>query len=127
MSRWDWSKWLPHCQVAGQLDGAGSRRLFGDDLGELEPLLAAHLDGRPRFSRDGRPLLDQPHILVVLDGGMVPPTSAFAAAEGLQGVTVVEVVAGELDQPRGTSPSLYARIGSGWTRGAVSPTRARPT
>lgn len=86
VSRWDWSKWLPHCQVAGQLDGAGSRRLFGDDLGELEPLLAAHLDGRPRFSRDGRPLLDQPHILVVLDGGMVPPTSAFAAAEGLQGL-----------------------------------------
>ncbi|MFI8489642.1 type VII secretion protein EccCa [Streptomyces rubrogriseus] len=101
VSRWDWTKWLPHCQVAGQLDGAGSRRLFGDDLGELEPLLAAHLDGRPRFSRDGRPLLDQPHILVVLDGGMVPPTSAFAAAEGLQGVTVVEVVAGDLDQPRG--------------------------
>ncbi|BFO15833.1 hypothetical protein SHKM778_22210 [Streptomyces sp. KM77-8] len=32
---------------------------------------------------------------------MVPPSSAFAAAEGLQGVTIVEVVAGELDQPRG--------------------------
>ncbi|MFI6208709.1 type VII secretion protein EccCa [Streptomyces sp. NPDC051041] len=101
VSRWDWTKWLPHCQVPGRLDGAGTRRLFGDDLGELEQLLAGRLDGRPRFSRDGQPLLDQPHVLVVLDGGMVPPTSAFAAAEGLQGVTVVEVVSGDLDQPRG--------------------------
>ncbi|WP_369364015.1 type VII secretion protein EccCa [Streptomyces sp. CG4] len=101
VARWDWTKWLPHCQVAGQFDGAGTRRLFSDDLGELEQLLRSRLDGRPRFSRDGQPLLDQPHILVVLDGGLVPPTSAFAAAEGLQGVTIVEVVQGELDQPRG--------------------------
>ncbi|MFD7136023.1 type VII secretion protein EccCa [Streptomyces sp. NPDC059894] len=101
VARWDWTKWLPHCQVPGQFDGSGTRRLFGDDLGELEQLLTSRLDGRPRFSRDGQPVLDQPHILVVLDGGIVPPTSAFAAAEGLQGVTIVEVVSGDLDQPRG--------------------------
>ncbi|MFJ3664709.1 type VII secretion protein EccCa [Streptomyces sp. NPDC090119] len=99
--RWDWTKWLPHCQLPGQFDGAGTRRLFSDDLGELEQLLAGRLAERPRFSRGGQPLLDQPHILVVLDGGMVPPSSVFAAAEGLQGVTIVEVVAGELDTPRG--------------------------
>jgi S-DNA-T family DNA segregation ATPase FtsK/SpoIIIE len=98
---WDWTKWLPHCQLPGQFDGSGTRRLFSDDLGELEQLLTDRLDGRPRFSRDGQPLLDQPHILVVLDGGMVPPTSAFAAAEGLQGVTIIEVIPGELEQPRG--------------------------
>jgi DNA segregation ATPase FtsK/SpoIIIE, S-DNA-T family len=101
VGRWDWTKWLPHSQLAGQFDGAGTRRLFGDDLGELEQLLAARLEGRPRFSRDGQPVLDQPHIVVVLDGGIVPSTSAFAAAEGLQGVTIIEVVPGELDQPRG--------------------------
>ncbi|MFE0176715.1 type VII secretion protein EccCa [Streptomyces sp. NPDC059002] len=101
VARWDWTKWLPHCQVPGKLDGAGSRRLFGDDLGELEQLLADRIDGRPRFSREGQPVLDQPHLVVILDGGMVPPTSAFAAAEGLQGVTIIEVVAGELDEPRG--------------------------
>jgi S-DNA-T family DNA segregation ATPase FtsK/SpoIIIE len=100
-ARWDWAKWLPHCQLTGRFDGAGTRRLFGDDLGELEQLLADRLTDRPRFAREGGPLLDQPHILVVLDGGMVPPTSAFAAVEGLQGVTIVEVVSGELDQPRG--------------------------
>lgn len=101
VERWDWTKWLPHTQVPGQVDGAGTKRLFGDDLGELELLLHSRLDGRPRFSRDNQPVLDQPHLVVVLDGGMVPPDSMFAAAEGLQGVTIIEVVPGELDEPRG--------------------------
>ncbi|MEV5974319.1 type VII secretion protein EccCa [Streptomyces sp. NPDC051921] len=99
--RWDWTKWLPHTQVAGTVDGAGTKRLFGDDLGELEQLIRSRLDGRPRFSRDNQPVLDQPHVVVILDGGMVPPDSLLAAAEGLQGVTIVEVVSGELDEPRG--------------------------
>ncbi|MFE6779321.1 type VII secretion protein EccCa [Streptomyces sp. NPDC057702] len=99
--RWDWAKWLPHAQAPGTVDGAGTRRLFGDDLGELEELLAERLEGRPRFHREGQPLLDQPHLVIVLDGGMVPPDSVFAAPEGLQGVTVVEVVSGELEEPRG--------------------------
>ncbi|UUU30507.1 type VII secretion protein EccCa [Streptomyces sp. CA-210063] len=101
VGRWDWTKWLPHSQLPGQFDGSGTRRLFGDDLGELEQLLSARLEGRPRFSRNGQPVLDQPHLVIVLDGGIVPPTSVFAAAEGLQGVTIIEVVPGELDQPRG--------------------------
>ncbi|GAA3390145.1 type VII secretion protein EccCa [Streptomyces roseoviridis] len=99
--RWDWTKWLPHTQVPGTVDGAGTKRLFGDDLGELEQLIRSKLDGRPRFSRENQPVLDQPHVVVILDGGMVPPDSLFAAAEGLQGVTIVEVVSGELDEPRG--------------------------
>lgn len=52
---WDWTKWLPHTQVPGQVDGAGTKRLFGDDLGELEGLLAPRLEGRPRFSREVSP------------------------------------------------------------------------
>ncbi|MEU7297435.1 type VII secretion protein EccCa [Streptomyces exfoliatus] len=102
--RWDWTKWLPHTQVSGQsdsYDGAGTKRLFGDDLGELENLIRSKLDGRPRFSRENQPVLDQPHVVVVLDGGMVPPDSLLAAPEGLQGVTIVEVVPGDLDEPRG--------------------------
>ncbi|MCY0937835.1 type VII secretion protein EccCa [Streptomyces sp. H34-S4] len=105
VAEWDWVKWLPHTQVPGQIDGAGTKRLFGDDLGEVEALLSSRLEGRPRFSREGSPVLDQPHVVLVLDsgsrGGLVPPDSVFAAAEGLQGVTVVEVVAGELDEARG--------------------------
>ncbi|WP_225800065.1 type VII secretion protein EccCa [Streptomyces sp. NK15101] len=99
--RWDWTKWLPHTQVPGQVDGAGTKRLFGDDLGELENMVRSKLDGRTRFSRESPPVLDQPHVVVVLDGGMVPPDSLLAAPEGLQGVTIVEVVSGELDEPRG--------------------------
>ncbi|MGW0367252.1 type VII secretion protein EccCa [Streptomyces sp. NPDC002990] len=110
---WDWTKWLPHTQLPGQLDGAGTKRLFSDDLAELEVLLAPRLEGRPRFSREVSPVLDQPHLVVVLDGGMVPADSALAAAEGLQGVTIVEVVAGELEQ----SPRL---AGEAPARGSLS-------
>ncbi|MFE2284729.1 type VII secretion protein EccCa [Streptomyces sp. NPDC059443] len=102
---WDWVKWLPHTQLPGQIDGAGTKRLFCDDLVELEGLLGSRLEGRPRFSREASPVMDQPHVILVLDsgsrGGLVPPDSVFAAAEGLQGVTVVEVVAGDLDEARG--------------------------
>ncbi|MEU1313137.1 type VII secretion protein EccCa [Streptomyces cinnamoneus] len=100
-ARWEWTKWLPHVQLAGTVDGAGTRRLISDDLGELEELLAPRLDGRPRFSREGRPLHEQPHVVVVLEGAAVPQDSVLAAPEGLQGVTVVEVVPGELDELRG--------------------------
>ncbi|MEU1372691.1 type VII secretion protein EccCa [Streptomyces triculaminicus] len=99
--RWEWTKWLPHVQLPGTADGAGTRRLIGDDLTELEELLGSRLDGRPRFSRETRPPHDQPHVVLLLEGATVPPDSAFAAPEGLQGVTVVEVVPGELDELRG--------------------------
>uniref|UniRef100_A0AAU2JX98 Type VII secretion protein EccCa n=1 Tax=Streptomyces sp. NBC_00049 TaxID=2903617 RepID=A0AAU2JX98_9ACTN len=113
VSSWDWTKWLPHAQVPGQLDGAGTKRLFGGDLAELEGLLAPRLEGRPRFGREAPPVLDRPHLVLVLDGGTVAPDSAFAAAEGLQGVTVVEVVAGGLDEPRG---GLSVVVGPGRLR-----------
>ncbi|MEO3977387.1 type VII secretion protein EccCa [Streptomyces sp. CAU 1734] len=99
---WEWAKWLPHAQAPGPGDGAGSRRLIAVDHRELEELLAARLEGRPRFQGGGHPLLDQPHVVVVLDGQSVPSTSALAAAEGLQGVTVVEVVPGEVSGARGS-------------------------
>ncbi|MCX2967588.1 MULTISPECIES: type VII secretion protein EccCa [Streptomyces] len=99
-ARWEWAKWLPHAQHTEE-DGAGSRRLIGADLGELEELLRPRLEGRTRFHPQAQPLLDQPHVVLVLDGSVVPPTSAFASAEGMQGVTVIEVVGGELREPRG--------------------------
>ncbi|MDI3390417.1 type VII secretion protein EccCa [Streptomyces sp. B-S-A8] len=98
---WEWVKWLPHTQVPGQLDGAGTKRLFGDDLEEVEQLLYERLEGRPRFSREAPPVLDRPHIVIVLDGAMMPATSLLAAPEGLQGVTVVDVVDGNLEEPPG--------------------------
>ncbi|HSA51682.1 MAG TPA: type VII secretion protein EccCa [Yinghuangia sp.] len=100
-ARWDWIKWLPHAQHPTETDGAGPRRMIVDDLGEVERLLGDHLVNRPRFAPAGPPVLDQPHVVVVLDGATVPSGSALAGAEGLQGVTVIEVVAGPLDELRG--------------------------
>ncbi|MGW7658446.1 type VII secretion protein EccC, partial [Streptomyces tendae] len=56
--KWDWTKWLPHTQVPGSVDGAGTKRLFSDNLPEVEDLLKSWLDGRSRFNPEGQPLLD---------------------------------------------------------------------
>lgn len=111
IGRWEWTKWLPHAQAAAPADGAGSPRVISTSVYDVESMLASHLEGRPRFSPDGQPLLDSPHVLVILDGAHVPPTSLLASPEGLQGVTVVEVVEGELSAPRG-GLSVVVRPGS---------------
>ncbi|GHJ36395.1 type VII secretion protein EccCa [Streptomyces sp. TS71-3] len=98
---WEWAKWLPHSQAPGPADGAGTRRLITRDTMELEELLAARLQGRPRFHPAGAPLPEEPHIVVILDGTSLLPVSTLASPEGLQGVTVVEVVSGELSGARG--------------------------
>ncbi|MFD7053536.1 type VII secretion protein EccCa [Streptomyces mirabilis] len=101
LSHWEWAKWLPHVQLSDTVDGAGSRRLIGSDSRELEQLLATRLTGRPRFHPNASPLPDEPHIVVVLDGLSLRPDSVLAAPEGLQGVTVLEVVPEELSGARG--------------------------
>ncbi|MGV9560451.1 type VII secretion protein EccCa [Streptomyces sp. NPDC003522] len=101
LPHWEWAKWLPHVQAPGTVDGAGSRRLIGGDTRELENLIAPRLSGRPRFHPDAAPLPEEPHIVVVLDGVSLPPDSFLANPEGLQGVTVLEVVPGEPTGPGG--------------------------
>ncbi|MFF5297733.1 type VII secretion protein EccCa [Streptomyces sp. NPDC013161] len=95
LPHWEWAKWLPHAQAPGVTDGAGTRRLIDSDVRELENLISARLTGRPRFHPDATPLPDEPHIVVVLDGVSLPPDSVLANPEGLQGVTLVDVVPGE--------------------------------
>ncbi|BCL23367.1 type VII secretion protein EccC [Streptomyces tuirus] len=97
LPHWEWAKWLPHVQAPGAVDGAGSRRLIGSDSRELENLLATRLTGRPRFHPNAAPLPEEPHIVVVLDGLSLPPDSVLGNPEGLQGVTVLEVVPGDLN------------------------------
>ena len=98
---WEWAKWLPHVQHPTQSDGAGSLRMICHSLDDLEGLLDDQLGGRARYHRDAVPVPDQPHLVVVLDGGSVSADSVLANGDGLQGVTVIEVVPGELDEPRG--------------------------
>ncbi|KEF21764.1 secretion protein EccC [Streptomyces rimosus] len=99
-AEWEWTKWLPHVQDK-TTDGAGTRRLVVGDLGEIEELLADELEGRGRFNPQGTPVTDTPHVVVVLGAGDVPVDSVIAGAEGLQGVTILEIVPGELDEIRG--------------------------
>ncbi|MFE9428857.1 type VII secretion protein EccCa [Kitasatospora sp. NPDC006697] len=101
LEEWEWTKWLPHTQHRKENDGAGSRRLIAAGLGELEGLLSDELAGRQRFTRDAQPTPDQPHLVVVLDGAAIPPDSVLAGIDGVHGVTVIEVVPGELDEPTG--------------------------
>ncbi|GAP46311.1 type VII secretion protein EccCa [Streptomyces azureus] len=96
LPHWEWAKWLPHVQAPAAVDGAGSRRLIDSDSRELENLLATRLTGRPRFHPNAAPLPEEPHIVVVLDGLSLPPDSVLANPEGLQGVTVLEIVPGDL-------------------------------
>ncbi|MFE1251097.1 type VII secretion protein EccCa [Streptomyces sp. NPDC058766] len=98
---WEWAKWLPHVQAKGDADGAGSLRLITTSPVELEDLLGARLQSRPRFHPSAPPVPEQPHVVVVLDGVSLPPASLLASPEGLQSVTVLEVVPGELTTGRG--------------------------
>ncbi|CAG6397274.1 type VII secretion protein EccCa [Streptomyces cocklensis] len=125
LREWEWVKWLPHSQSLGELDGAGTRRLVVGDMGELEELLRGRIEDRPRFQRDATPLLDQPHVVVFVDGGTVPPTSVLASGEGLLGVTVVEMAPGETGEPRGdlwlrcTSEEMLLRSAAGGAYGGA--------
>ncbi|WP_031521675.1 type VII secretion protein EccC [Streptomyces sp. NRRL F-5123] len=103
---WEWVKWLPHAQSQAGADGAGTRRLVAGGPEELAELLHSALEGRPRFQRDAAPLLDRPHVVLLLDGGAVPP----AVAEGLLGVTLMELAPGESAEPRG---DLWVRCAAG--------------
>ena len=89
-AEWEWVKWLPHNQYTRRSDGAGAMRLAFASTLELERLLDDDLTGRPRHSPESKPLLTAPHLVVLLDGGELPPTSQFLGA-GPLGSTVLDL------------------------------------
>jgi S-DNA-T family DNA segregation ATPase FtsK/SpoIIIE len=99
LAGWDWLKWLPHAGSPHERDGAGPARMVSSSFDDLAPLLPADLADRARFSAraGGAPAL--PHLLVVVDGGRVPPGNHVITADGVQGVTVVDLPStwGELE------------------------------
>jgi DNA segregation ATPase FtsK/SpoIIIE, S-DNA-T family len=68
---WEWAKWLPHVQHRSRVDGAGPVRMMGPSLAQIEELLGEQLRDRPRFARNAPLPGDEPHILIVIDGGEV--------------------------------------------------------
>ena len=115
LPRWSWLKWLPHAWHPTVTDGAGRVRLVRDDLGELEDLLGAELSDRPRFGARPEPGTDYPHLVVVYDGGAVPPDAQLALGDAYA-VTLLDLT-GTLGRAGGGSATgrhaLALRVGDG--------------
>ncbi|MGH8867347.1 MAG: type VII secretion protein EccCa [Actinomycetes bacterium] len=87
---WEWTKWLPHTGSPRERDGAGPSRLVATSLDELIPLLPGDLHERPRWM-PGDGAQYPPHVLLVVDGGHVPPGNPVLTEDGVQGVTVLDL------------------------------------
>jgi S-DNA-T family DNA segregation ATPase FtsK/SpoIIIE len=88
---WSWAKWLPHVRHPEEADHVGPVRMMHPSLAMLEEWLGPELTRRSRFNRNAEPDPDLPHLLVVLDGGLVTGVEALLEPVGLQSVTVLEV------------------------------------
>ncbi|MDT0445168.1 type VII secretion protein EccCa [Streptomyces johnsoniae] len=88
---WGWAKWLPHAHHPDDLDHVGPVRMLHGMLGVLEDWLGSELTRRTRFNRNAEPDPDIPHLLVVLDGGLVTGGEALLDPNGMQGVTVLDL------------------------------------
>ena len=89
LTHWDWVKWLPHAQSAREADAVGPMRLVSTSLDDLGNLLPPDLSDRPRFGADERAAT--PHILLVIDGGHLPPGNHIVPPDGLHGVTLLDL------------------------------------
>jgi len=106
---WEWVKWLPHAYHPTISDAAGPLRMVADRLEDLEELAGAQLMDRPRFAPHTPLGADEPHLVVVLDGGAVGPDAQIADEEGVLGVTLLEVRTAD-DVPPRTPEQLRWRL-----------------
>ena len=86
---WEWVKWLPHSHSQRERDGVGPARMVATSLADLEPMLPADLPERPRFGRADQRTL--PHVLILVDGGEIPPGNPIVTDEGVMGITVLHL------------------------------------
>ncbi|MDT9593443.1 type VII secretion protein EccCa [Nocardioides zeae] len=89
LEHWDWLKWLPHAQSAQETDAVGPKRMVTTSIDDLAGLLPPDLSERPRFGADERPAT--PHVVLVVDGGRLPPGNHVIPPDGLHGVTVLDL------------------------------------
>jgi S-DNA-T family DNA segregation ATPase FtsK/SpoIIIE len=76
---WEWLKWLPHAGSPHRRDGAGPARMVSAWWEDLAPLLPERGTEHP------------PHLLLVVDGGLVQPGDDLVTGDGGRGVTVVDL------------------------------------
>ncbi len=99
LAEWEWLKWLPHAHSTRESDAIGASRMVSDSADDLVQMLPADLADRPRFGGDQRGVT--PHVLLVVDGGVLPPGNHLVPDEGAQGLTVLDLPERweELDDP----------------------------
>jgi len=88
-AEWEWLKWLPHAQSPRENDAIGPSRLVTTSIDDLSAMLPADVVDRPRFGADQA--LPAPHVLLVVDGGRLPPGNHLMPDEGVHGVTVLDL------------------------------------
>ncbi|HEX6403357.1 MAG TPA: type VII secretion protein EccCa [Pseudonocardiaceae bacterium] len=105
---WEWAKWLPHAQHPTRVDGAGPVRMMASALVHIEELLREQLRERPRFARNAPLPGDEPHVLIVIDGGEISGAEQIILEEGLAGVTLLDLSAslGTLISRRGLTLAI---------------------
>ncbi|GAB6901831.1 type VII secretion protein EccCa [Kineosporia succinea] len=77
---WTWMKWLPHAQHESAVDAAGPVRLFGESLEDVERLLGQPFGERAKFESGATPSREEPFVVVINDGGRIPPGARFLAS-----------------------------------------------
>ena len=107
---WDWLKWLPHAHHPHEKDGLGPVRLVAGSLAEVDAWLADELSSRPRRTVSEEADPDDPHVVVLVDGGDLSTDDAPELLAGRAGVTVVDL-----------SP---AEVGAGMAEGPLAPLAA---
>ncbi len=90
-AEWDWLKWLPHNHHPRLTDSLGPVRMVAGTLDEIDELLAEELSTRARFGSRTPLDPDQPHLIVIVDGGQVTFDDGPLVNAGLVGVTVLDV------------------------------------
>lgn len=91
---WDWIKWLPHARPAEHGNALGRRRpglLMFPSFDALEEGLAEQLAARHEWSPEAQPLLDRPHLVILLDVGAAAGSPLTTDRDRFQGVTVIEL------------------------------------
>ena len=121
-SRWDWIKWLPHCQYTPVRDGCGDRRLLFASPAELETFAGDELLDRkewtpPPSGLHGGPDPSAPPLWVIVDDhcGAAEDWAAVTGKRGVGRVCFVRL-APENSTGVGFDPKTTYRLSDGVLR-----------
>ncbi|MFZ0833807.1 MAG: type VII secretion protein EccC, partial [Mycobacterium sp.] len=121
-SRWDWIKWLPHCQYTPVRDGCGDRRLLFASPAELETFAGDELLDRkewtpPPSGLHGGPDLSGPPLWVIVDDhcGAAEDWAAVTGKRGVGRVCFVRL-APDTSTGVGFDPDTTYRLSGGVLR-----------